>query len=137
MDKYKQIISSRDNLVQAFRYAESFGYERPYVVEVRPLTRTDPQNKLLHALFGELAHQARWQNEKLTAEQWKMLMISAHTIATKEPNKMVIGLEGEVVNLRESSAQMSVARLNSLIEYVYAWGASQGVIFKENDNGIK
>jgi len=131
MDKYKQIISSRANLVQAFRYAESFGHESPYVVEVRPLTRTDPQNKLLHALFGELAHQAKWQNEKLTAEQWKMLMISAHTIAEKMPTKMVIGLEGEVVNLRESSAQMSVARLNSLIEYVYAWGASQGVIFKD------
>lgn len=134
MDKQQFIISSRDNLITAFRYAEQFGYEKAYAVEVRPLTRTDPQNKLLHALFGDLAHQAKWQNEKLTAEQWKMLMISAHTIATKEPNKMVIGLEGEVVNLRESSAKMSVARLNSLIEYVIAWGASQGVKFKGDEN---
>lgn len=130
MDKQQFIISSRDNLITAFRYAEQFGYEKAYAVEVRPLTRTCKQNKILHALFGDLAHQAKWQNEKLTAEQWKMLMISAHTIATKEPNKMVIGLEGEVVNLRESSAKMSVARLNSLIEYVSAWGANQGVKFK-------
>ena len=61
-----------------------------------------------------------------------MLMISAHTIATKETTKMVIGLEGEVVNLRESSAQMSVARLNSLIEYVIAWAAGQGVMLKND-----
>jgi len=128
MDKQKFIISSYPNLVGAFQYAKQFGFEHPYCVEVRPLTRTDPQNKLLHALFGELAHQAKWQNEKLTAEQWKMLMISAHTIATKEPNKMVIGLEGEVVNLRESSAQMSVARLNSLIEYVSCWAAENGIV---------
>jgi len=136
MDKQKFIISSYSKLVSAFQYAKQFGFEHPYCVEVRPLTRTDPQNKLLHALFGELAHQAKWQNEKLTAEQWKMLMISAHTIATKEPNKMVIGLEGEVVNLRESSAQMSVARLNSLIEYVQAWAAGQGGKFKGDENGL-
>lgn len=131
MDRQSFIISSRGNLITAFRYAEQFGHGKAYVVEVRPLTRTDPQNKLLHALFGDLANQAKWQNEKLTAEQWKMLMISAHTIATKEPNKMVIGLEGEVVNIRESSAKMSVARLNSLIEYVQCWAAENGVIFNE------
>ncbi len=65
-----------------------------------------------------------------------MLLISGHTIATKEANKMVIGLEGEVVNLRESSAQMSVSRLNSLIEYVQAWAAGQGVKFKGDENGL-
>jgi hypothetical protein len=131
MDKQKFIISSYPNLVGAFQYAKQFGFDHPYCVEVRSLTRTDPQNKLLHALFGELSHQAKWQNEKLTAEQWKILMISAHAIAEKMPTKMVIGLEGEVVNLRESSAQMSVARLNSLIEYVTAWAAEHGVIFKD------
>ena len=133
MNKKQFIISSYANLVAAFQWIREVGFFKAYILEVRPLTRTDPQNKLLHALFGDLAHQAKWQNEKLTAEQWKMLMISAHTICTKEPNKMVIGLEGEVVNLRESSAKMSVARLNSLIEYVYEWGASQCVKFKDEN----
>lgn len=125
------IISSRDNLVTAFRLAESLGYGKPYVVEVKPLTRTIQQNKFLHSLFGDLERQAEWHGSKLTAEQWKMLMISGHTIATKEPCKMVIGVEGEVVNLRESSAQMSVARLNSLLEYVQCWAAENGVVISE------
>ncbi len=128
MDKRKFFIINRQSLVDAFKWICSIGFDKSFVVEVRPLTRTDAQNRLLHALFGDLAHQAKWQNEKLTAEQWKMLMISAHTIATKEPNKMVIGLEGEVVNLRESSAKMSVARLNSLIEYVQCWAVENGVV---------
>ena len=46
-----------------------------------------------------------------------MIMVSAHKIATGGKAEMVIGLEGEVINLRESTAQMSVQRLASLIEY--------------------
>ena len=131
MTKQSFIISSRDNLVTAFRFAESLGYGKAYVVEVKPFTRTIQQNSKLHAIFADLERQATWQGQKLTAEQWKVLMISAHTIATKENHKMVIGIEGEVVNLRESSAQMSVARMVSLIEYIHAWGAQNGVVFSE------
>ena len=131
MDKQKFIISSYANLVAAFQWTRNIGFGKPYVIEVKEFTRTVDQNRKLHALFGELAHQAKWGDSKLTAEQWKVLMISAHTIATKEPCRMVIGIEGEVVNLRESSAQMSVARMISLIEYIHAWGAQNGVRFKD------
>lgn len=131
MFKQSFIISSYQNLVAAFKVIKAVGFGKPYVVEVKPLTRTIQQNSKLHAIFADLSRQATWQGQKLTAEQWKVLMISAHTIATKENHKMVIGIEGEVVNLRESSAQMSVARMASLIEYIHAWGAQNGVIFSE------
>ena len=36
---------------------------------------------------------------------------------------MVPGLESEFVNVRESSAHMSIARMTSLIEYIHAWMA--------------
>jgi hypothetical protein len=134
VDKQQFIISSYANLVAAFQWVKALGFGKPYVIEIKAFTRTIEQNAKLHALFGELAHQATWAGSKLTAEQWKVLMISAHTIAAKEPCKMVIGLEGEVVNLRESSAQMSVARMISLIEYIHAWGAQNGVKFKPENN---
>lgn len=41
------------------------------------------------------------------------------------------GLEGEYVNIRESSAQMSVKRMASLIEYTTAWAIGQGVRFTD------
>ena len=44
---------------------------------------------------------------------------------------MVIGIEGEVINLRESTAQMSVKRLASLIEYVQAWAVENDVILSD------
>lgn len=132
MNKQQFIISSYANLVAAFQWVKALGFGKAYILEVKEFTRTVEQNAKLHALFGELAHQAKWAGSKLTSEQWKVLMISAHTIATKEPCRMVIGIEGEVVNLRESSAQMSVARMISLIEYIHAWGAQNGVKFKDD-----
>ena len=65
--------------------------------------------------------------------QWKVIMVSAHAIATGEPNEMVIGIEGEVVNLRESTAAMSKKRFASLVDYVIAWGAMNGIVFSEPD----
>ena len=103
--------------------------ERPLIVTIQEKTRSLEQSAKLHAMFGELAIKAKWQGEKLTPEQWKMLMISAHTIATGEPCKLTVGIEGEMVNLRESSAKMSVKRMSSLIEYIHAWAAQNEVVF--------
>ena len=96
-------------------------------VEIKPRTRSSDQNALLHALFSEAAKVCSWHGRKLTAEQWKVLFISGHAIATGRGADMVPGLEGEFVNIRESSARMSVARMTSLIEYVQAWMAEQEV----------
>lgn len=94
-----------------------------FMVRIEPRTRSLEQNAMLHALFAEAAKDATWHGRKLTAEQWKVLFISGHAIATGRGADMVPGLEGEFVNIRESSARMSVARMTSLIEYINAWMA--------------
>ena len=94
-----------------------------FMVRIEPRTRSLEQNAMLHALFTEAARSARWHGRKLTADQWKVLFISGHAIATGRGADMVPGLEGEFVNIRESSARMSVARMTSLIEYINAWMA--------------
>ena len=68
---------------------------------------------------------------KLSMEQWKVLFISGHAIATNQKADVVPGLEGEFVNIRESSAKMSVSRMASLIEYVTSWGVQNGVKFND------
>mgnify|MGYP001252665169 CR=1 FL=1 len=94
-----------------------------YMVRIGPRNRSLEQNAMLHALFAEAAKTAKWHGRKLTAEQWKVLFISGHAIATGRGADMVPGLEGEFVNIRESSARMSVSRMTSLIEYINAWMA--------------
>jgi len=100
-----------------------------YVVSIGQPTRSMEQNAMLHPLLTDIANQKEWMGKKRTMLQWKVIMVSAHSIATGEPAEMVIGLEGEVVNLRESTAAMSKKRFSSLVDYVLAWGAMNGVKF--------
>ncbi len=101
------------------------------VLEVRPETRSDQQNRLLHALFADVARQAEWMGKKRTAIEWKLLFVSGHAVATKQGADLVPGLEGEFLNLRESTARMSKARMASLLEYVMAWAIDHGVELRE------
>lgn len=100
-------------------------------VRVGPPDRLLVQNAKFHAMCGDVARHAKYLNRKLSGAQWKVLFISAHQIETGEGADMVPGLTGEFVNLRESSAGMSIARMASLIEYVACWGAENNVTFKE------
>lgn len=103
-----------------------------YVIKAGPPTRSLEQNAMLHAMFCELAKQAKYMGRALTAYQWKNLLISGHSIAVGLAPEIVPGIEGEFINLRESSAQMTIARMTSLIEYIHAWAAENGIQFKQD-----
>ena len=90
--------------------------------------RNTEQNAKFHAICSDLAKsQLQWAGKRRTADQWKVLLVSGHATATKEGAEMVPGLEGEFVNVRESTALMSVKRSSSLIEYALAFCAMQGL----------
>lgn len=127
MDKQSFIISSRDNLITAFRYAEQFGYGKAYAVEVKPLTRTIQQNNLMWAILGELAQQVVWHGQKLTPEDWKHVFSAALNQQRVVPN---IDSTGFVV-LGQSTSKMTVRQMADMIELINAFGAEHNVNFKE------
>lgn len=98
-----------------------------YFVKIMPETRTLQQNSKLHAIFTGIAKTEKYIGRELNSVQWKTLFVSGHSVATGLGADMVPGLENEYVNIRESSAQMSIARMSSLIEYTNAWQAEQEV----------
>lgn len=108
---------------------------KPYLVDgqrfelvVRPETRTLSQSAKFHVLCeeAELA-ELEWGGKPRTAAEWKVLFISGHATATKEGAELIQGLEGELVNIRESSAQMTKPRTSSLIEYTQAYLIGRGI----------
>jgi putative recombination protein ninB len=105
--------------------------KKPLVIKIQPMTRNLEQNNKLHAMLSDISKQCEFGGEKRDINTWKMIFCSAHRIATGDKAEMAIGLEGEVINLRESTAQMSVKRMASLIEYVTAWGVQNGVKFND------
>ena len=69
----------------------------------------------------------KWAGKKRSAEEWKLLIISGHAVATKESAEVIPGLEGEFLSIRESTARMTKARASSLIDYTAAWMADHGI----------
>lgn len=96
-----------------------------FVITVAEPTRNSEQNAKFHAICSDLARSAvEWAGKRRDAAQWKVLLVSGHAVATKLGAEIVPGLEGEFVNIRESTALMSKARGSSLIEYAMAFVAS-------------
>lgn len=91
------------------------------MVQIKEPTRNGDQNAKFHAICSDFAKsQIQWAGKRRTLDEWKVLLISGHAVATKQGAEIVPGLENEFVNIRESSARMSKSRMCSLIEYAQA-----------------
>ncbi len=102
-----------------------------YIATISEPKRNSGQNERFHAICGDIAKSGmQWAGKTRTAAQWKVLLVSAHAKATNEEFDMVPGLEGEFVNLRESTALMSVRRSASLIEYATAFALGNGITLR-------
>ncbi len=103
-----------------------------HIVIVQEPTRNGEQNAKFHALCSDLAKSGlQWAGKARNAAAWKVLMVSGHAIATKEGAEIVPGVEGEWINIRESTATMTKRRGSSLIEYTVAFCASHEVEMQE------
>ena len=103
-----------------------------YSVTVAEPARNLEQSARFHAMCRDVsASGPEWAGKKRSAAQWKVLLISGHSVLTGEGAEMVPGLEGEFVNIRESSALMSVRRSSSLIDYTRNYGDLISVVWRE------
>lgn len=99
-----------------------------YAVIIKPATRSLEMNAKFHAMCSEIAKSGiTWAGKARTPDQWKVLLVSGHAVATKEACEVLPGLEGEFINIRESTALMSKKRGSSLIEYTAAFMAANEV----------
>lgn len=110
-------------------------------VSVGPATRSTDQNSKFHAICSDLAKSPmQWGGKRRSLEEWKVLLVSAHTVATKDDHdapqpEIIPGLENEFVNVRESTARMSVRRAASLITYAIAFCDTHGIELTETIRG--
>lgn len=106
---------------------------KPIKITISDSERTLPQNDLFHALCGDVSKQKTLNDETLKLWQWKNVFVSGHWMVTTEADEspLIRGIEGELVNIRESTSQMGIKRMSSLIEYSTAWAVSNGVKLRD------
>lgn len=102
-----------------------------WMVTVKDPTRSEEQSALFHKICGLMAKHADHGGRRFDKDGWKHLLISGHAVHTRAPFQPVVGLEGEFLNIRESSARMTVSRASSLIEYALFIAQEKGIILHD------
>ncbi len=95
-------------------------------IEFKAPKRSLPQNAYMWALLTDLSEQLAWHGARLSADDWKLVMLDG----LKRELRMVPNMDGNgFVNLGRSSSDLSAAEMNDLLELILAFGARHGVVF--------
>ena len=90
--------------------------------------RTSDQNARMWAMLTEVARQLKWHGQRLSADDWKLVFLSA----LKQELRIVPNLDGTgFVQLGRSSSSLSVGEMADLMDLIAAFGAREGVTFAE------
>lgn len=134
--------------VQAHKaFSHAFAHAKPWLMaghrlllRIEPETRRDNHNRHFHSLIGQISQQLG--GELADAEDAKRILISAFRIDTRnDPDlagewakfgdvRMGRGLRGEVVLMGIQSRSFTIKLARAFVEWLYAFGAESGVVFK-------
>lgn len=96
-------------------------------VEFKAPKRSLPQNDRFWASLTDLADQLSWHGQKLSATDWKHLILAS----LKQEMRLVPNLDNNgFVNLGRSSSDLTKEEMTCALEIIYAFGAQHGVVFQ-------
>lgn len=102
------------------------------VLEIKPETRSDKQNRLLHAMLGDIAAQVVWAGAKRDAEVWKRLLVAAWCRARREQVELLPALDGHGVDIVfRRTSQLTRGECAELCDFIQAWCAENGVELRD------
>ena len=116
------VLGTREQRDRAKRYIDKA--PPGVLMKLSSTSRTLAQNDKLWALLSDISRQ-KPQGFRYTPEQWKCLFMHA----LKYEVLYMEGLNGEPFPAGFKSSRLSKAQMSDLIEFIYKWGAENGVEF--------
>jgi hypothetical protein len=134
MSRIKFSLQNAQQCLQAFEvalhYAKSWlcAGGGNLVLEIRPETRSDAQNRLLHACLGEISKSLEWAGKKRDIETWKRLLTAAWLRARGEGVEVLPAIDGHGIDVVfRHTSKLTKSECAELSEFVMAWAAQNGV----------
>lgn len=118
--------SVRQNAIEFIRQLP-VDEKRPLVLDIKEMTRTLAQNRMLWACLNDVSMQVVWYGRKLDSESWKHVFS-----ASLKAQEAVPGINGGFVVLGQSTRKMRVSEMCDLITLIHAFGAEHNVKFSDN-----
>lgn len=106
------------------------------VLEVRQETRSDAQNRLLHAWIGEIARTVEWAGKKRDIDTWKRLLAAAWLRARGEHVEVLPAVDGHGIDVVfRHTSKLTRSECAELCDYVIAWAVEHGVGVVDPETG--
>ena len=91
---------------------------------LREETRSDAQNRLLHARLNDITKQCEWAGRRWDIDQWKRLLTAAWCRVRNEGVEIVPAIDGKGFDvLYQRTSELSRRDCAELSEYIMAWGS--------------
>lgn len=102
-------------------------------MEIKAESKSRDQEEKYHAMLGEIATQAQHLGAKWSTEDWKRLLVDLFAKETGlQGGKIIPSLDGQgIVQLGLQTRNFTKEQAMEFITFLEAWGASNGIIFKE------
>lgn len=102
-----------------------------YVVTIEEETRTLEQNSAAHAILTDIMEQVTWKGQRFNLVTWKRLTQASFLRDQGEQVEMIPALDGNGFDvIYEKSSKWGKKKFSAWIEWIYAFGAQNGVKFQ-------
>jgi NinB protein len=97
-------------------------------VEIKGPKRTLPQNDRMWAMLTDVATQKEHAGRKYKPDQWKVLFMHA----CGREVQFIPSLDNSTfIPWGQSSSDLSKQEMTDLIEFMFAWGAENGIVWSD------
>lgn len=102
-------------------------------LEIKAQSRSEEQNAKYHAMLSDIAIQAQHLGAKWSAEDWKRLLVDLFAKETGlQGGKIIPSLDSNgIVQLGLQTRDFTKEQAMEFITFLEAWGATNGIIFKD------
>ena len=126
MNRAVVVLNSPSDRQKVARWAA--GCTKGTRVEFKGPKRSIPQNDRMWAMLTEIAAQKEHCGRRYTPDQWKVLFLHA----CGREVQFIPALDGSTfIPWGQSSSDLSKDEMTALIEFMFAWGAQNGVVFAD------
>ena len=101
-------------------------------LEIKEISKTREQERLYHAMIGEIAKQAQHMGAKWDAETWKRLLVDKYVREIGLHSQIMANLDGNgLVQLGFQTRNFTKEQASEFVEWLHSWGVNNGITFTE------
>lgn len=132
MSRAKIVISDAEQRARAIRWCQHLPLGTR--IEFKKTQRTLPQNDRMWAMLTDISEQAVHAGRRFTPTGWKNLMMHGCGCEIE----MVPSLDNStMIPFGQSSSDLSIEEMTSLIEFMFWWGAQPENAIKWSDPALR